>query len=113
MPIHGITVTLHERIETGARDSLNRPVCESAETTVENVLVQPLSEQEVTDTLSLTGKKAVYRLFLPKGDKHTWADMKVTFWGQDWRVVGDSEEYIEDLVPLAWNKMVRVEKVDG
>lgn len=112
MPIHGITITLYERAETGTRDSLNRPKYEIREMPVDNVLIQPLSEQEITDTLNLTGKKAVYRLFLPKGDNHTWADRKVSFWGQDWRVVGDSQEYIEDLVPLDWNKIIRVEKID-
>lgn len=112
MPIHGITITLHERTDTGAKDSLNRPKYETREIQVENVLIQPLTEQEITDTLDLTGKKAVYRLFLPKGDNHTWTDRKVSFWGQNWRVVGDSQEYIEDMVPLAWNKQIRVEKID-
>lgn len=113
MLIHGITVKLYERTETGARDGLNRPAFRKTEIPVENVLVQPLTEEEITDTLNLTGRKAVYRLCLPKGDDHTWTDREVSFFGQDWRVVGDVKEYIEDLVPLAWNRQIRVERIDG
>ena len=114
MLIHGITIVLYQKSETGERDELNRPIPGATqEILVNNVLIQPLSEQEVTDTMNLTGRKAVYRLCLPKGDTHDWYDATVYFFGHTWHVVGDVLEYIEDMVPLSWNKQIRVERIDG
>lgn len=111
--IEGITVTIHDKVKTGERDSLNRPVTTETTYHVQNVLVHPLSEQEITDTMNLTGRKAVYKLLIPKGDTNTWTDRKVSFFGGDWRVIGSATEYIDSLVPLSWNKQVRVEQIDG
>lgn len=114
MLIHGITIKLWQKTEFGVRDRFNRLIkTDKQYVSVDNVLVQPLSEQEIQDMLNMTGRKAVYRLCLPKGDSHDWTDARVSFFGADWRVVGDTIEYIEDLVPLAWNKQIRVEKIDG
>lgn len=114
MLIHGITIKIYQKTDSGVRDRFNRPIApEMTSELVENVLVQPLSEQEIQDTLNLTGRKAVYRLCLPKGDAHDWTDAKVEFFGSSWRVIGSAIEYIEDMVPLAWNKQIRVEKIDG
>lgn len=114
MLIHGITITLYEKTASSERDELNRPVPGTVnEILVDNVLVQPLSEQEVTDTMNLTGRKAVYQLCLPKGDQHEWADADVSFFGKRWHVIGDVLEYIESMVPLSWNKQIRVEQIDG
>lgn len=114
MLIHGIPIILYNRNDTGLRDELNRPVQGTPiKIQVNNVLVQPLTEQEITDTLNLTGRKAVYRLCLPKGDTHEWSDAYVSFFGKQWHVIGDVMEYIEDMVPLSWNKQIRVERIDG
>lgn len=114
MLIHGIPIILYSRRDTEERDELNRPIQrQPAAIHVDNVLVQPLTEQEVTDTMNLTGRKAIYRLCIPKGDTHEWADAHVSFFGKQWHVVGDVLEYIEDMVPLSWNKQIRVERIDG
>ena len=34
------------------------------------------------------------------------------FFGQKWRVYGGASQYIEALVPLAWNKKVQVERIE-
>ena len=107
--IKGITVTLHERVMTG-RDAFNAPVYEYQPVAVDNVLVAPVSTTEAQEMLDLTGKKVVYQLAIPKGDQHEWENQKVTFFGEDWRVVGFETEGIEDLIPLAWNKKVQVER---
>ena len=47
----GITVTLLSKQQTGT-DAFNRPTYSEISIPVENVLVAPVSEQEVLDTLS-------------------------------------------------------------
>ena len=36
--------------------------------------------------------------------------MTVEFWGQKFRTYGDVVQGIENLIPLCWNKKVKVEK---
>ena len=69
--ITGRTVVLLEKQQTGV-DAFNRPTYAEVPVEVENVLIAPLSDQEVLDTLNLTGRKAVYQLGIPKGDAHDW-----------------------------------------
>lgn len=107
--IKGITVTLYDRAKTGT-DALNAPIYEETAIPVENVLVTPLSSEEVLQTYTLTGRRAVYQMGIPKGDTHEWtAGKKVSFFGNDWRIIGMPEEGIEDMIPLSWNKKVKVE----
>lgn len=108
MKLQGITVTLFERAQDGV-DGFNRPVYTETPVEVENVLVAPLSAEEILDTLNLTGRRAKYQLGIPKGDTHMWEGAKVSFFGETWRVIGKPTEGIEDLIPLSWNKNVRVE----
>ena len=108
----GITVTLYERTQTGA-DALNHPIYTETAETVNNVLVAPMSDEEVLQTYTLTGRKAVYQMGIPKGDTHEWAaGKKVSFFGEDWRIIGLPQEGIEYLIPLSWNKKVRVERYE-
>lgn len=108
----GITVTLYERIVTGA-DSFNAPVYTETPVQVENVLVAPLSDTEVLETVNLTGAKAVYQLGIPKGDTHEWTSgMKVSFFGETFRIIGLPTEGIDALIPLSWNKKVKVERCE-
>ena len=110
--IRGITVTLYDRTETG-RDAFNAPIYTEAAVPVDNVLVAPMSSTEVLETLELTGSRAVYQLGIPKGDTHDWsAGKKVSFFGEDWRIIALPTEGIEDLIPLQWNKKVQVERYE-
>lgn len=104
----GITVTLIKKKQTGT-DAFNRPVYEEHMESVANVLVAPTSEQEILDTLNLTGRKAIYTLAIPKGDTHDWENQEVEFFGRRWKTVGMPIEGIDELIPLQWNKKVRVE----
>lgn len=108
MNLHGITVQLEVTQQTG-KDEANRPVYTSEFVPVENVLVGSPSEQEVLDTLNLTGRKAIYVLGIPKGDTHDWTDKKVKIWNTMFRTIGASVTGIEDLIPLHWGKNVKVE----
>ena len=110
--MRGITITLYDRTQTSV-DALNNPVYTETPVSVDNVLVAPVSSTEVLDTFNLTGRKAVYQLAIPKGDTHDWtAGKKVNFFGEDWRIIELPEEGIEKLIPLQWNKKVRVERYE-
>ena len=106
--MRGIPVTLYEVTQSGT-DAFNRPIYTETPVTVDNVLVAPLTDEEIVETLNLTGKRARYQLGVPKGDTHEWANRRVSFFGEDWRVIGHPTEGIDDLIPLQWNKKVKVE----
>lgn len=110
--IKGITIILCEQIENGV-DGFNRPTYTETEVEVYNVLVGQPTETEILDTLNLTGRKAVYTLGIPKGDTHDWTDKKVKFFGQTFKTIGMAVEGIENMMPLSWNKKVRVEIING
>lgn len=106
--IKGITVTLYERTQTGT-DAFNAPIYTETPVAVENVLISPVSDEDVVDALNLYGKRAEYELSLPKGDAHDWKDCRVDFFGQSYRVFGRGKQWIEANVPGPWNKKVLVE----
>lgn len=107
--ITGRTVVLLEQQQTGV-DAFNRPTYAEIPVEVENVLIAPLSDQEVLETLNLTGRKAVYQLGIPKGDAHDWENQRVQFFGETWQVIGIPTEGQDELIPLSWNKKVKVER---
>lgn len=104
--IRGVPVTLYEKTQAGT-DEMHAPVFNERPMIVENVLITPLSSQEVTDTLNLYGKRAEYTLCIPKGDAHCWEDSRVSFFGQDFYTVGFAQQYIESNVPGPWNKTIK------
>lgn len=109
--LKGITVTLVSQQETG-QDPFGNPITEEVTTQVENVLVSPTSSDDIVNQLTLTGKKAVYTLAIPKGDEHDWENQEVDFFNQRWRTFGIPLEGLEDLIPLDWNKKVTVERYE-
>ncbi|WP_434779956.1 hypothetical protein [Enterococcus thailandicus] len=107
--IKGITIILVDKVKTGT-DPFGNPIYEDGDIEVENVLVSPTSSDDIVNQMTLTGKKAVYTLGIPKGDTHDWEDKEVKFFGERWRTFGFPTEGIEDLIPLDWNKKVMVER---
>ena len=106
----GITVTLTQLIENGV-DAFNCPVYTETTVAVDDVLVSPLTDDEVVETLNLTGKKAKYQLGIPKGDTHDWTNTFVEFFGERFRTIGHPVKGIDDLIPLRWNMKVKVESI--
>ena len=107
--IKGITIQLYEKTETG-RDEFGAPIYQETPCSVDNVLVGEPSSEEITETLNLTGRRVVYVMGIPKGDQHEWENKKVSFFGQTFRTIGIPVEGIEELIPLSWNKKVKVER---
>lgn len=106
--IKGITVILIDKVQDGV-DGFDHPIYKEVETPVENVLVSPVTSDDVLSTTNLYGKKAVYVLGIPKGDKNKWEDRTVKFFDQTFKTFGKATQGIDDLVPLDWNKKVWVE----
>lgn len=111
MNIQGITITLIDKIKIGI-DPFNQPIYEDVEIEIDNVLVTPTDTEDIVNQLSLTGKKAVYTLGIPKGDTHDWRDKEVIFFNQRWKTFGLPTEGIDHLIPLSWNKKVMVERYE-
>jgi hypothetical protein len=107
--IKGITVTLYERTQTGT-DDFNCPVYTETPVTVDNVLVAPAQSDDIPRPEDLEAKKAVFRIAIPKGDLHEWEDCRVDFFNESWKVTGLPEAGIEDLIPLDWNRIYKVER---
>ena len=96
--IKGITIKLYEKTKTG-EDAFGHPIFEETPVEVNNVLVAPVTSE-------------AYQLAIPKGDTHEWRNRKVEFFGKTFRTVNIPEEGIEDLIPLDWNKKVKVERYE-
>lgn len=109
--ISGIPVILYERTQTGENEA-REPIYIETPVTVENVLVTPVDASAVVTELQLTGRHLAYELCIPKGDTHAWEGCTVEFFGKRFRVFGSVQQYIEDLIPLCWNKKVRVERFE-
>lgn len=109
--MRGVTITLYDKTQTGV-DGFGRPVYEDTAVTVDNVLIGEPTSEDVIDTLNLTGKHLAYTLAIPKGDTHTWTDRKVEFFGEVFRTIGEPTQGIDHLIPLSWNKKVKVERYE-
>ena len=109
--IHGITIQLYERTQTGT-DAFNRPVYAETAVDVDDVLVGEPSSQDIVDELNLSGRMLAYTLAIPKGDTHAWEGRRVGFFGDIFRVIGKPTQGIEENIPLRWNKKVKVERYE-
>lgn len=106
--IKGISVVLYERHPAGT-DPFGIPICELKTAIVPNVLVSPASSDDIQTTTTLYGKRAVYTLAIPKGDRHNWEDAQVEFFGRTWKTIGFVQQGIEENIPLDWNGKIQVE----
>jgi len=109
--IKGTTIVLYEKNKTGEND-IGEPIYSEQQVEVEDVLVAPVTSDDLVNNLALHGKKITYQLAIPKGDTHNWKDAKVSVLGQDFTVYTDPIEGIEENIPLSWNKKVYLEKYE-
>ena len=109
--IKGITVTLYAKTQTGT-DELGEPVYTETPVSVSNVLVTPTNNDAIVTDLQLYGKRSVYELCIPKGDAHDWRDVRVSFFGKNFRTFATDVEWIGANTPTKWNKKVKVERIE-
>lgn len=104
----GESIILYNKTEVGT-DDFGRPIYEETAEVVENVLIGEPSTEDIINELNISGKRLAYTLAIPKGDAHEWRDRTVEFWGERFRTFGAPTQGIEHLIPLDWNKKVKVE----
>ena len=113
--MNGITVLLEEKTQNGT-DPFGRPVYTTTPKEVSDVLVGEPSTEDVTNSMTLYGKKIAYTLAIPTGDTHVWEDTYVIlpppFSGR-YHTVGYATAGIESNIPLRWNKKVHLERFEG
>lgn len=109
--MRGITITLHNKVQTGT-DEFNAPIYSDQDVSVDNVLVGEPSGDEIVQDLNLYGKRLAFVLAIPKGDTHDWTDVEVSFFGQKFRTYGEPTQGMDHLIPLSWNKKVKVERYE-
>lgn len=107
--IKGITVVLYDRIQTGV-DDFNHPIYREEPVSVDNVLVTPVNTSAITGDVQMEGKRAEYELCIPKKNTNVWENRVVEFYGHKWKTIGIPQKWIEENVPLDWNKKVLVER---
>ncbi|MDR3304414.1 MAG: hypothetical protein LBS85_00065 [Clostridiales Family XIII bacterium] len=109
--IKGIDVILRQRRDAGP-DEIGNPIWGFEIITVGNVLVEPSSDADRTESMNLFGKAAGYTLHIPKGDAHDWENAEVEFFGRTFRTVGIGRRYIKENVPLEWDMKIGCELID-
>ena len=92
--LKGIDVTLYTKRQTG-EDAFGASVYEETPEVVRNVLIG-----------------APETAAIPKGDEHDWTNVTVEFFGRKFRTYGAVTEGIEALIPLSWNRKVKVERYE-
>jgi hypothetical protein len=107
--MRGVTVYLHVKTESGT-DAFGAPIYVDEVIPVDNVLIGEPSSDQAIQELNLYGKRLAYVLAIPKGDDNVWTDTEVEFFGEKFRTYGEPTQGIEGLIPLSWNKKVRVER---
>lgn len=109
--LKGESIILYTQTITGT-DDFGANIVEETPKTVDNVIIAPTTQDDLISDLQLYGKKSIYTLCIPKGNEDDWEDKVVEFWGKKYRVFGAIAEYQNELVPLDWNKKVKVERYE-
>lgn len=107
--IKGITVTLYEKVKTGV-DAIGSPIYRESAVDVENVLISPVSSDDLPEDIRLDGKKEICEISIPKKNTSAWENCRVEFRGQKWRTFGFVQQLITENVPLDWDRKVKAER---
>lgn len=107
--IKGIDIILIDKIQKGV-DGFGSPIFDEVEKTIKNVLVAPATTDDVVNSVNLTGKKAVYVIGIPRGDRNVWENKEVRFFGERWKTIGIAQQGIDSMIPLDWTRKIMVER---
>ena len=109
--MQGIDIIRYNKAQTGT-DGFGAPIYAETPEAVHNVLIGEPTTEDIINDLQLYGKRLAYTLALPKGDSHDWDNVSVEFFGQKFRTYGAVTEGIEAMIPLKWNRKVKVERYE-
>ncbi len=114
--IHGTTVRLYKREQTGTDNIGNPEYIYVNYVDVPDCLVGQPSPQERVDELNMSGRMIEYVIGVPKGDMNDWFNTLVQFslGGEchTYRTFGIPELGIEENIPLRWHKKVKCERYE-
>ena len=113
--MRGITVTLTKKTQTST-DPFGQPVYSETTENVADVLVGEPSTDDITNAITMYGKKIAYTLAIPKGDAHSWEDTTVSLpapFEGIYHTIGYPTAGIEANIPLRWNKKVHLERIES
>lgn len=105
----GMTIQLAVETITGY-DAFNAPIITEQLIDVPDCLVGQPTTDDITNSISLYGKKIAYVIGIPKGDQNNWVDATVIINGNRFKTIGYPEEGIQENIPLRWGKNVKVER---
>ncbi len=109
--IKGVTVTLFTETLAGTDEDGN-DVYEEIETDVEDVLIGEPTTDDITNSVSLYGKRVAYVLGIPKNDTNDWTNKKVRFFGELYRTFGFPMRGIDENIPGHRSTKVKVERYE-
>jgi len=112
--LHGVTIQIKIKGEA-TYNSFGEAIAAESWENVADVLVGLPTTEDMPAHGELLGRRVDYVLGIPKGDGHVWEDAEVIlpapFAGR-YRTVGFPVAGIEDMIPLRWNKKVKVERIE-
>lgn len=109
--IKGVSVILHRITQTGV-DDFNMPIYADQQIVVDNVLVEPASNDEVVNEVQLYGKHIAYNLHIPMSDTNDWKNTLVDLpapWNETLKTYGSCLVYDPKNTPLDWGKKIKAE----
>lgn len=109
--MQGIDIIRYNKTQTGM-DGFGAPIYSETSEVVHNVLIGEPATEDIVNDLQLYGKRLAYTLALPKGNDHDWDNVTVEFFGRKFRTYGAVTEGIEAMIPLRWNRKVKVERYE-
>lgn len=108
----GETVVIEHFKETG-EDPYGKPIRETFESAVSNVLVAPGATRNVIESNRADGASVAYTLYFPNTFTGSLEGKRVKVRGEWFGVVGSPRSYHPDTTPTAWNLVVEVVRIDG
>lgn len=112
--MRGETVTVTWRTDTGERDGGNNPIWAQETETVDDVLVKPGADANVSDSTRPEGITVALTLAFPR--KWAYRSLRgalVTVRGRDYQVVGDPIPVDGGMQPTRWNLLVELADSEG
>ena len=112
--MRGETITITRQQSTGDHDPSGAPIVEQITETVDNVLVAPGTQDNLTDAGHPTGIDTALTLYFPR----TWEYSSlrgalITVRGHQWKVEGDPMPIDGNITPTQWNLVVTVTDTRG
>lgn len=102
-----MTVQLIKKTSTET-DPFGAPIENEEVIDVPGCLVGQPSAGELTEAMSLYGKKIAYVIGVPKDDTNDWVDTDVIMFGERFKTLGYPTSGIQENIPLKWGKNVSV-----